>query len=123
MNTIIWVAQIVLGLAFIGAGFVKSTQSRAKLQPNMPYVEDFSDGQIKGIGILELLGGLGLILPSVTGILPWLTPLAAAGLVIIMVGAVYTHWRRNEMPTAAPSIVLLALSLFVLYGRAIAETL
>ncbi|MGO7983572.1 DoxX family protein, partial [Rhizobium johnstonii] len=96
----------------------KSTQPRAKLQTNMAYVEDFSDGQVKAIGIVEILGGIGLVLPMLTGVLPWLTPAAAFGLAITMVAAAIVHIRRGEGKGIAPNVVLLALSLFVGFGWA-----
>lgn len=117
MNVTLWVVQILLGLAFLGAGIAKSTQPRAKLQPTMGWVENYSDGQVKGIGIAEILGGLGLILPAWTGILPILTPIAATALAITMVLAAIVHLRRNEVAKIAPSVVLFLLSVFVAWGR------
>ena len=65
MNAIIWVVQILLGLAFIGAGLMKATQPREKLSTNMGWVDDYSSSQVKLIGTVEVLGGVGLILPAV----------------------------------------------------------
>src|SRR5690606_4224317 len=87
------------------------------LAGQMAWVEDFSAGTIKAIGVLELLGALGLILPAVTGVLPWLTPLAAAGLVLTMLGAAATHLRRGENQTAIGNGVLLLLAALSAYGR------
>jgi len=89
----------------------------------MPWVEDFQPSQLRTIGILEVLGALGVLLPSITGILAWLTPLAAAGLMLVMVGAALTHLRRKENGAIAINLVLFLLAAFVLYGRAVAETL
>src|SRR5688572_17505088 len=97
MNTAIWIVQVLVGIAFLMAGFTKFTQPREKLLAMMPYIEDFTTPQVRGIGLLEMLGALGVLLPSITGILPWLTPLAALGLMLVMVGAMYTHWRRKEV--------------------------
>jgi hypothetical protein len=72
------------------------------------------------IGLLEVLGATGLILPAVTGILPGLTPLAALGLALTMIGAMLTHLRRKELPMIAVNFVLLALAAFVVYGRYVA---
>ncbi len=63
---------------------------------------------------------MGLVLPMVTGILPWLTPLAAVGLVLTMIGAVLTHLRRNEIPMIVGNVVLLILAAVVVYGRFVA---
>ncbi|GIH25634.1 hypothetical protein Aph01nite_39440 [Acrocarpospora phusangensis] len=117
MNVFLWVLQGLLAVIFAGAGVTKTTQPKEKLKPMMPWTEDFSAGQIKTIGALELLAGIGLILPALTGILPILTPLAAAGLAIIMLGAVLTHVRRKETPAIAVTLVLFALAAVVAWGR------
>ncbi|MEU7871810.1 DoxX family protein [Dactylosporangium sp. NPDC049140] len=70
MNVTLWIVQILLGAAFVLAGVMKSTQPKEKLQPNLPWVEDLSPGTVRFIGVAELLGGLGLILPAASGILP-----------------------------------------------------
>lgn len=117
MNTALWIAQILLGLMFGMAGVMKLTQPREKLVTMLGWVNDFSQPVVKLIGALEALAGVGLILPSLTGILPILTPLAASGLVIIMLGAAYTHLRRGEQPMIIINLVLLAIALFIAYGR------
>ena len=117
MDIAIWVVQVLLALAFGKVGFMKATQPKAKLEENMKWVEDFSAPVIKLIGSLEFLAALGLILPMLTNIFPILTPLAASGLVIIMLGAALTHFRRKEYGGIAANTVLLLLALFVAYGR------
>lgn len=117
MNTALWVVQILLALAFLMAGFMKATQPYDKLKARMGWVSDFSPTIVRLIGIVEVLAGIGLILPALTGILPVLTPLAAVGLVLTMIGAIIVHMRRGEMAMVIPNIVLLALALFVAYGR------
>ena len=117
MNTVLWVIQIVLAVAFAVAGFGKLTQPREKLQQRMDWVEDFPDRTIKLIGAVEVLGAVGLVLPAATGILPWLTPLAAAGLAVVMLLAAATHLRRREYPMIVVNLVLFALSAFVAWQR------
>lgn len=117
MNIALWIVQGLLALAFGMAGAMKLTQPKAKLVASLPWVEDFSQSAVRAIGAVELLGALGLILPWATGILPWLTPLAALGLVMTMVGAMLTHMRRGEQKVLPINLVLLALALFVAYGR------
>jgi uncharacterized membrane protein YphA (DoxX/SURF4 family) len=119
VNIALWVVAGLLALVFLGAGFAKLTQPKEKLQanPNMAWTEDFSPGMIKTIGALEVLGGLGLILPELTGIAPVLTPLAAVGLVLVMLGAAVTHARRKETQTIVVNVVLGALAVFVAVGR------
>jgi uncharacterized membrane protein YphA (DoxX/SURF4 family) len=120
MNVAVWIVQILLALAFGAAGFMKITQPREKLYARMKFVEDFSDNTVRGIGTLEVLGAIGLILPFLTGILPILTPLAAVGLILTMIGAIITHIRRGESPKIVTNVVLLALAAFVAYGRFVA---
>ncbi len=118
MNIALWIVQILLALAFAAAGFMKVTQPIANLSKNMGgWVDDFGPRYVRLIGTLEILGAIGLILPAVTHILPWLTPVAAIGLALTMIGAMITHGRRNEFPNMVPSFVLLLLVAFVIYGR------
>jgi uncharacterized membrane protein len=117
MNAVLWVLQILLAVAFAMAGLMKATQPKQKLAAKMPYVEDFSGGAIKAIGVLELLAALGLVLPAWTGIAPILTPLAATGLVIVMIGAVAVHARRKEWGSLPINLVLLVLAALVAWGR------
>jgi uncharacterized membrane protein YphA (DoxX/SURF4 family) len=123
MNTAIWVVQILLALAFLMAGIAKATQPIEKLSERMGYVKDFPPTVIRMIGTAEVLAAIGLVLPALTNILPVLTPLAAGGLVLIMLGAMATHFRRKEYPMIAINLVLLALAAFVVYGRFVAVPL
>jgi uncharacterized membrane protein YphA (DoxX/SURF4 family) len=120
MDTAVWIVQVLVALAFAMAGIGKLTQPREKLAARMAWVEDFSANQVRLIGLVELLGAIGVILPSLTGILPWLTPFAGAGLALVMVGAAVTHLRRGEYGVIAVNLVLLALAVFVAYGRFVA---
>ena len=118
MNVILWIIAGVLAAAFGAAGAMKLTKPRAELEPNMAWVASVTDSQVKGVGLVELLGAIGLILPAVTGIAPILVPLAATGLVLVMIGAVITHVRLGDpIAQAVPAIVLGALSLVVAIGR------
>ena len=123
MNIALWIVQVVLALGFLMAGTMKLTQPREKLAQQMDWVSDFSTRAVRTIGALEVLAAIGLILPAVTGILPWMTPLAAVGLVLLMLGAAATHLRRNETPMIGVNAVLLALAAFVAYGRFFVEPL
>jgi uncharacterized membrane protein YphA (DoxX/SURF4 family) len=117
MGVALWVAQGLLAVAFLGAGGTKLSQPKEKLAKNMAWVEDFSQGTVRLIGTLEVLGAVGLVLPALTGVLPWLTPLSALGLVLTMVGAILTHLRRSENSAITVPVVLLVLAAFVAYGR------
>ncbi len=117
MNVVLWVLQVVVALSFLMAGTMKLTQPLERLAQNMGWVKDFPPAVVRGIGLLEVLGAVGLVLPAATGILPWLTPLAATGLVLTMIGAALTHARRHEYPMIAANSVLLALALVVAVAR------
>ncbi len=122
MNTVIWILQGIIAMIFLMAGFMKVSNSKDELKikgkGRMDWVEDLSIGNIRLIGLLEVLAAVGLILPQWTGILPWLTPLAAAGLVLIMMGAVLVHMRRGEgVKSVLDNIVLLLIAAFIAYGR------
>ena len=115
MNIALWVVQGILAFAFLAAGTLKITRSREQLAPKMTFVEDYTAGQVKLIGLAEVLGAFGLVLPMALNILPVLTPVAAGALVIVMIGAIATHVRRKEPP--APPVILGALALVVAVGR------
>ena len=118
MNIALWIVAGVLAAAFVAAGAMKALTPREKLLEKMEWVTQFSDAQVKGIGGLELLGGLGLVLPTIGNIAPVLVPLAATGLALIMAGAFIFHLRqKHPIAEAIPSLVLGLLSVFVAWGR------
>lgn len=116
MNIVLWIAAGLLALAFLAAGFGKLSMPKEKLyDQGMKYVEDFSAGQIKGIGAVEVLGAIGVIAPAFVDSVSWLVPTAAAGLAVTMIGAIITHVRRKE--SFVPALVLGILAAFVAIGR------
>jgi uncharacterized membrane protein YphA (DoxX/SURF4 family) len=117
MNSVIWIVQGLLAAMFLMSGIMKSTQPKEKLSKNMAWVNDVSANNVKLIGISQILAAIGLVLPQLTGILTWLTPLAAVGLVLTMIGAIILHVKRNENSAIGINIVLLLLAAFVAYGR------
>lgn len=118
MNIVLWIIAGLLAFAFLAVGLMKLSQSKEKLAASgMPYVEDFSAGTIKLIGALEVLAAIGLILPAVLDIAPVLVPLAALGLVVLMVGAAVVHARRKESQNIVLNVILLALAAVVAWGR------
>ncbi len=117
MNIVLWVVQVLLALAFLASGIMKATQPIDKLKTNMGFVEHTTPGIVRLIGVLEILGGIGLILPALTHILPWLTIAAAIGLVLTMIGAVIVHIRLKEASRLTGPVILLLLALFIVIGR------
>ena len=110
----LWIASALLTLSNIGAGTFKLVTPRSKLVGQQPWTNDFTANQIKLIGVAEVLGGLGVILPLVTGILPIMTSIAAFAIAALQVGAFVTHVRRKETPL--PNLVIIAIALFVGIG-------
>ncbi|MEM6785403.1 MAG: DoxX family protein [Bacteroidota bacterium] len=119
MGIALWIAQGLLAFAFFGAGMMKLTQPKSKLREKTPYVDDFSAGTIRLIGLLEVLGAVGIVLPWLLGVLPVLTGWAALGLALTMVVAAIVHLRRGEGKNVPVNVVLLALALFVVWGRGV----
>lgn len=117
MNAALWTAQVVLALAFLATGATKVLRPRSALAQRMSWVEDFSDRSVTSIGVLEVLGGLGVLLPGLVGVATPLVPLAALGLALTMLGAAIVHLRRNEPAQVVINVVLLALAAFVAWGR------
>lgn len=115
MGTALWIASALLALVMVATGGMKVVVPRVKLMEKMTWARSWSDGQFKLLGLAELLGGIGVIVPQLTGILPILTPVAAVCLVVLMAGAVKTHVDLKESP-AAPAILAL-LGVFVALGR------
>ena len=118
METALWTAQVLLAAIFLTTGLTKLTQPRAQLAAGpMSWAADVTDAEFRAVGLLEVLGALGLVLPGALGIAPVLTPVAAVGLALTMVGAIATHVRMGETDRLAVPIVLLALTLFVAVER------
>lgn len=115
MNIALWIAQILLALIFIFAGVIKLVMPMDEMLKQMPIA--LPPAFLIFTGIVEVLGGLGVILPWLLNMRPGLTPLAAVGLVIVMIGAVvYTIAAGDPAPALIPAAVGL-LAAFVAWGR------
>lgn len=110
----LWIASALLTLTNLGAGTFKLVTPRSKLVTMQPWTNDFSATQIRLIAVAEVLGGLGVILPLVTNVLPVLASIAAFAIAALQVGAVVVHSRRKEL--FAPNLVIIAIALFVGVG-------
>jgi uncharacterized membrane protein YphA (DoxX/SURF4 family) len=116
MNIVLWVLQVLLGLAFVFHSFVMLRPSPEKPQGGKKYVAEMPVRLRLFGGIAEGLAGLALVFPPLFRILTWLTPLAAAGLVLLMLGAIVFHLRRREYPNVGFNAVLGVLAA-VAWGR------
>lgn len=122
MNILLWVIQILLALLFLFGGGVKLVTSAAEWQKQaqtLPEAMRFSHAFMMFIGVVEVLGGLGLILPWATRIRKGLTPLAALGLVIVMIGAVVISVQGFGVAAGMLPLITGLLCAFVAYGRGV----
>ena len=115
MDLALWIASGLLAFAMVAAGGLKLATPRVKLMEKMKWATTWSDGQVKLLGLAEVLGAIGVIVPHVTGVAPVLTPVAAGCLVVLMLGAVKTHVDLKVSP--APAAILALLGAFVALGR------
>jgi uncharacterized membrane protein YphA (DoxX/SURF4 family) len=118
MNGLLWTLQIMLAAVFAGAGTIKLVQSRQQLATTLGgWVDEFPPSLLKPLGLVEVLGAIGLIVPPLANIAPILTPVAASGLVITMIGAVVTHVRRGEYLNVVVNVLLAVVAAVVAWGR------
>jgi putative oxidoreductase len=117
-NIGLWVAQAALAAMFLMAGFMKLTTAPAEMVAmGMLWAENTPVAVIRFIGLAEVLGAIGLILPAATRIMPRLTKLAALGLAVIMVFAFGLHSVRGEFEVLPMNVILFALAVLVIWGR------
>ncbi|HEY2059588.1 MAG TPA: DoxX family protein [Amycolatopsis sp.] len=119
MNIALWIVQGFLAVVYLAAGGLKVVRPRERLVAtgNLDWMKDSSDAGVKAVGLVEILGALGVVLPWLTGIAPILTPIAAVGLVVVQIGALRVHLVRNERRPLPANVLLLLLAAFVAAGR------
>ena len=117
LDITLWIAQIILGGMFIMAGMMKSTQPIVDLSKSVPWAANVPLGLVRFIGVSELLGGIGLVLPSLLRIKPILTPIAALGILLIMVFALVYHVVNGETNVIGINIAFGLVAAFIAWGR------
>jgi uncharacterized membrane protein YphA (DoxX/SURF4 family) len=117
LNIALWIAAGLLAAASLMSGIQKAFRPKSALRDMMGWVDDFSDTAVKAIGVLEILAAIGLILPALLDVAPILVPLAATGMVLMMIGAIVVHARRKENQPLPINVILLLLGAFVAWGR------
>jgi hypothetical protein len=119
MNVALWIVAGLLAVVLLAASskIVVPKEKLAGMGAATRWVEDFSPRALRAIGVLELLGAVGLILPAALGIAPVLVPLAASGAVLLFAGAVIMRLRRGERAAIVFDLVYLAMAAFVAWGR------
>jgi len=117
----IWVITVLLALVMLFSGALKAFAGKSEKllsNPRMGWAGDFSDAGIRSIGVVEILGALGLILPAVTGIAPVLVPIAAVGLALTMLGAIAVHVRRGDGASAVVApLIFMVLAIVIAWAR------
>ncbi len=119
MNTLLWILQVVMSAAFMYSGICKSTFSIRKLvyEKGQTGVEYLSLPFVRFIGISEILGAVGIILPWWLNILPILTPVSAILFAFIMIPAAIIHYKRKEPKNVLTNVVFFCICIFIAYGR------
>jgi uncharacterized membrane protein YphA (DoxX/SURF4 family) len=120
MDLALWIISGLLAAVYLASGALKLSVPKEKIAAmtaSARWVDDFSARSVKGIGALEVLAAVGLVLPAALDIVPVLAPLAAVGVVTIMTGAVITRIRRHEAKPMMADLAYLALAGFVAVGR------
>jgi len=117
LNIILWIAQVLLAGMFLMSGFMKVAQPIAELSKMLPWASEMPTGVVRFIGLSELAGGIGLLLPSILRIKPKLTAWAAVGLVVVMAFATVFHISRGETSVIGMNIVLMLIAVFIAWGR------
>ena len=126
MDTVITVMQVVLGLGFTAGGLLRLTLPYAKYTqlPGQGWANDFKPEHIRLIGVLEVSGGVGLIVPLFVHALTMLAPLAAVGMALVMSGAMATHLRRSEYWNMVGNLVFfLGPALLIAYGTLVGHAI
>ncbi len=117
MTVVLWTLQVLLAVFFIFHAYIMLRPSPQRLQRGMKYILEMPASLRQFAGVAEGLAGLALVVPALFRILVWLTPLAAAGLVLLMLGAIVFHLMRREYPNIGLNAVLGALAAIVAWGR------
>ena len=117
MKIALWAVQVLLALFSLAAGVNHGIRPLSEAVQTSPWIAALAPALVRFIGFAELAAALGLVLPAATRILPWLTPVAAAGLALIMLLAIPFHISRGEANIIGLHIVVSALALFVAWGR------
>jgi DoxX-like protein len=117
-NGLLWIGQILLALGFLGAGYGHTVGfSSWSTRPGMGWLAAVGRDQMRVIGGLEIVAAVGLVVPAATGVLPWLTPVAATALAVLMVLAIAFHARRAEGQSIVLNAILGVVAALVAYGR------
>jgi len=117
MNITLWIFQAILAIMFCFSGIMILTQPKEKLAPKMPFLNDYSAPMVKLVAFAHIFGAIGLILPLLLNIIPILTPVAASGLVLVMLLAAAYNKNRGDFKSVIVDLIILLLFLFIAVSR------
>ena len=117
MNIALWMVQALVALVFLVVGFMKAFLPLETLAKAFQWVPSFPSAFVRFLGICEILGAIGMVLPPLAHILPWLAIAAAGGFILTAGGGTVVHLSRREYRVIGVNLVLMVLSLFLIYGR------
>ncbi|NGN92458.1 DoxX family protein [Nocardioides sp. KC13] len=117
MNIALWIVAGLFGVAYVAGGIVKLTMPYEKYAAKLGWPADFTPGNVRFMGVLEILGGVGLVLPGLANVLPILVPIAASCMALYMAGAITERFRRGEYKELLGDLLFLAAMVFVAWGR------
>jgi putative oxidoreductase len=117
LHIALWVGQALLAAAFLMAGSLKLFTPIAELATSLPWAAQVPEGLVRFIGAAEFAAAFGLVVPAAARVKPWLTPLAALGLVVVMLLAAGFHLSRGEANALPINLSIAALAAFVAWGR------
>ena len=121
MNIALWILQVVVGAFFVYHSTLLLRPNPERLRQGMKWVLEMPSGLRVFAGVAEGLAGIALIFAGLIEPVDWLVPMAAAGLVLLMIGAMVFHLPRREYPNIGLNAVLLVLSAFIAYGRFVVQ--
>lgn len=117
MNTVLWIVTALLAAVFLVAGAMKMIQPKQALADRgLAWVESFPAPAVKAVGALEVLAAIGLVVPPLVGA-SVLSPAAAIGIILLMIGAAITHQRRHEVQFMGVNALLVLVAAFIVWGR------
>lgn len=120
MNIVLWILTGLLAIAFGVGGatqLILTKERYRSLANSQHWVDDFGAAHVKAIGTIKIIGVIGLVVPPLIGVLPFLSPLAACGLMLVMTGAATTRFRRSEWALMAGDVTYLLAFAFLAWGR------
>ncbi|MER6973153.1 DoxX family protein [Nocardioides sp. NPDC000445] len=117
MNIALWIVAGVFAFGYIAGGIVKQTMPYEKYAAKLGWPEDFTPANVRFMGVVEVLGGIGLVLPGLVSVAPILVPVAASGMALYMAGAITERIRRGEYKELVGDLVFLAAMIFIAWGR------